>query len=296
MFLAVQSEETLPAAFGVELKAGGVKGMWSESEGDAKRASDYLSTESTVLLHHAAEALLRMYFAHAGSPDCPWMEIARMRAPSEFKLRVESFGREIESDETAASMMLVFTGHSSPNEKNRESWTEMRDALRLLLGHIQGVLLSDADVYNAAKHGLAVRAGEEGISFSISTPQIPLDTHGPSIAYLAAKEETDRWRWHRVTHWTHSDQNIGLIYVILSLMKNVWSVAKYRYGGGNFDASSLFLPTRKLADDLLAINAGKPMEGGGTLRIPYMSMSLLYYAESDSVTPTRQEAPNGHRK
>ena len=56
-----------------------------ETEAEAKDAySRFLVTESQVLLHHTAEALLRMYLAHETNPACPWVEIAALREPGRF--------------------------------------------------------------------------------------------------------------------------------------------------------------------------------------------------------------------
>ncbi|MDQ3580012.1 MAG: hypothetical protein M3443_20925, partial [Actinomycetota bacterium] len=61
----------------------------ADHEYDEEAAGVYAAIESTNLLHHAAECLLRLYLAHAGMPPCPWLEVARLRSPSEFKEAVE---------------------------------------------------------------------------------------------------------------------------------------------------------------------------------------------------------------
>ena len=49
-----------------------------ERELDKQAVKVYLLLESLVLLHHAAETLLRLYFAHADpdDPPCPWLAMA----------------------------------------------------------------------------------------------------------------------------------------------------------------------------------------------------------------------------
>ena len=42
------------------------------------------------LLHHASEALLRLYLAHEPLTACPWLDMARVRSPGKFKQIVEA--------------------------------------------------------------------------------------------------------------------------------------------------------------------------------------------------------------
>ena len=48
----------------------------TEAESEAL-LNAYVTTESEVLLHHAAEALLRLFLAHRGWPVCPRLEGCR---------------------------------------------------------------------------------------------------------------------------------------------------------------------------------------------------------------------------
>jgi hypothetical protein len=58
------------------LKAGGAptpdltEHQRAEAEQDRER---FVIAEAEVLLHHAAETLLRLYLAHEGLPPCPWL-------------------------------------------------------------------------------------------------------------------------------------------------------------------------------------------------------------------------------
>jgi hypothetical protein len=47
----------------------------SEDE-EETRLTRFVITESQVLLHHTSETLIRMFLAHAGRPQCPWLEMA----------------------------------------------------------------------------------------------------------------------------------------------------------------------------------------------------------------------------
>ncbi len=47
---------------------------------DEQAHQAFISAEAEVLLHHASEALLRLYFAHADNAPCSWLEDGRQRA------------------------------------------------------------------------------------------------------------------------------------------------------------------------------------------------------------------------
>ncbi len=61
---------------------------------DADRLDDYsfLIAESQVLLHHAAEALLRLFLAHEGRPPCPWLRAGSLRASGRLTGLLTSLG------------------------------------------------------------------------------------------------------------------------------------------------------------------------------------------------------------
>jgi hypothetical protein len=62
--------------------------------------------ESTVLLHHAGETLMRLYLAHAGDAPCPWMEIARFPDSRRFK---DALSRLLSSRSTDVWVLLGAT-------------------------------------------------------------------------------------------------------------------------------------------------------------------------------------------
>ena len=54
----------------------------------------YVRTECVLVLHHACETLLRLFFAHADKQDCPWLGMAASVSFVEFKEKV-SAAREV---------------------------------------------------------------------------------------------------------------------------------------------------------------------------------------------------------
>jgi hypothetical protein len=121
-------------------------------------------------------------------------------------------------------------------------------------------------VYNAAKHGLAIRAGEA--SFQLGDDPL-LSASGPSLEYLEVVEEDDgQRRWQRTTHWVNLDRSLAYVFMAYRLMKGLWSVASARYAGARLTHLDLFCEPR--------FEKTGPAEG---VEFTKLSMSLLYYAE-----------------
>jgi hypothetical protein len=285
LFLAAQSPETLSGAFDSNLRVGDLRATWpSPDEWDEKEARDYLSTESTVLLHHTAEALFRLYFAHADSPECPWLGVARLRIPSQFTDRLSTFIKSAESDETARSAMLVFYGHGTVPEDKQAQWDTYREGLMLLLRHLGRRLLDEAPLYNSAKHGLSVVPGAAVMEFGDQSEPLAIRADGPSITYLKVTDRNGRKRWAQETVWLNPTQTLALVHFALEQLGNLWHVARFRYAEKTWDQSQM----RYLKPDLVSkVLSPKLAEGGVRLTVPSMTMDLLYYkAESSETKPT----------
>jgi hypothetical protein len=83
-----------PAAFAEMFKGditvgGRLKATGTGEPPTAERVERFVAVDSEVLLHHAAETVLRAYFAFASRPDAPWVEIgplgsSRKRCAADF--------------------------------------------------------------------------------------------------------------------------------------------------------------------------------------------------------------------
>ena len=205
----------------------GDKGDADQTEGLEK----YVMAESEVLLHHASETLLRLYLAHESLSDCPWLEVARTRSPGDFKKKVEErFLGDLPRDERRGRAARVFFG--TDDRKNlkpspaEEDWNKGLDNIESFLVHFARHF-TEADVYNALKHGLAVRPGEAAFQFDDGKL---LKASGASIEYLSLRRNNgDRLRWSRSTTWIRPDHSMGFVYLAARLMKSLWQIAKLRY-------------------------------------------------------------------
>ena len=247
---------------------------------EAQLAEDqrrFVISEAEGLLHHVSETLLRLYFAHEGLPACPWLEIARERHPGDFKRKVDQrFLSRIPSDQRRAKLAPVFHGAAERtafgDDLPEADWTQSLDNIESFLVHYAQVFL-EPGVYNAAKHGLAVRPGESMVQLGESDL---LKQEGPSIEYLAERKDSDgQRRWGRATKWIDVERTIGFIYMATRLIEAIWGIGRGRYVE-TADRFAVAFFHKFGAPDLL------PKEGVtlGQLHIP-----LLYYRRLSASGP-----------
>ena len=196
--------------------------------------SNYALMESTVLLHHAGEALLRLWLAHKDAPACPWLEVARRTSAADFK--------KAEKHATGTSQMPrdtvadVFMGGRTPEnaglEIQEEQWESSVSGITELLQVVAHTITSEATLYNAAKHGLVglpsdqadiviegMRvAGGGGITYLEKTPDNPKFHQGPRS-------------WWLTTSFTNLEANLFLIELIIRAIHSLWTVANRKYLG-----------------------------------------------------------------
>lgn len=174
VFLAAQKPESLPLAFDSQLTVGEMHALWPAPEPwDELEIRDYVSTESTVLLHHASEALFRLYLAHADSPECPWLAVARLRIPRHFKESVERFLDKRRDPEVQSSLAWVFYGRRTAPPGDDGSWDDVTQALVRMMSHLGDRLLTEGPLYNSAKHGLSLIPGNASMASGTNLGQPP---------------------------------------------------------------------------------------------------------------------------
>jgi hypothetical protein len=207
--------------------------------------SRFLVAESQVLLHHAAEALLRMFLAHERNPECPWLEIAAFKDAGKFREALTLLARRTWSRDRMNTAGWVFLG-SIPNEPSDE-WTELRDAavrlLRILASHVN----DDSQLYNAAKHGFTALAGTGSLHFLATDPTGPSDgsgeltaarlerdavlgADGVNIAYLERSgTRKSGYTWRHQTRWLTPERDAYLAQLAILQMEGLWRIARCHY-------------------------------------------------------------------
>lgn len=255
---------------GVQYEGIHAKAPSEVSDEGAREHLAFVTTEAEVLLHHVAEALLRLFFAHANAPQCPWLECARLRNFALFNKHVADFSSS-GSGSQRERIAQVFLG-SVPGQDDTVG-AEAVDSVQRLLKFLATRLLDDKNIYNAAKHGLAIVAGTASIVVDDDTGPPVFGHHGPSITYLEVSAEERRWRL--TTRWVNTRQTILLTSLAVMQLHSLWVVARYKYTG--VEASGVEVITRDALDRALT---GEFANGGPVRRF---SQRLAYYLSKPTV-------------
>jgi len=243
LYLGTSDSDAIAAAAAEGFQVGTLRSAYPIDDGDEadaerEKRADFLVTESTVLLHHAGEALMRLYFAHVGRPDCPRIEVARLRFDA-FTKRLAKMGNTLDSEQARSELMAVFTGRSGPREdgtdgSSREFWEKQCDGLVALLTTISDFLLRDRNLYNAAKHGIAVTS--EGLSFALGgepegdeLTDVALSADGPALHYLEVTGKKPNTRWQQSSTWVSAEANLALIHLVAEQIEALMLVGRARY-------------------------------------------------------------------
>lgn len=256
------------------------------SEENSTELSDleaYASIESTNLLHHAGECMLRLYFAHQNNPLCPWLEVSRLRAPSKFKDQVHQLYSRLKDNGATNAVTYVFFGNADPSklglDTDQKEWSRYIDGTAALLALTCRFILDDAALYNATKHGLALIGGTHGLELGSPDQTARISTHGPALQFLDIQADASgkHRRWVKNLQFVDAERNIALTKIILMHISSMWDIARYRYTD---DRSSMprvpSFTTEALAEMLTPITNDQPVGFSS------MSQTLLYYADQHS--------------
>ena len=260
-----------------KLKAGGHPREERTEDEEAEAAQDrerYVISETEVLVHHAAETLLRLYLAHEPLPPCPWLTMAEERSFAAFKQRVRKLSEDLSQGRRRQELARAFFGHHdryalapTPPE---DPWNMGIKNVATWLGWYADHFL-DANVYNAAKHGFAVQPGEA--AFQLGDDEL-ISRSGPAIEYLeTTTDDEGRVRWQRTTQWVDVERFMAYVFMAARLMKALMEVGRARYGKGTLPVLDLFVEPafeKTIAADEIQFNK--------------LSFGLLYYRDGTETT------------
>jgi hypothetical protein len=120
-----------------------------------------------------------------------------------------------------------------------------------------------ANLYNAAKHGLAVRVADDApLRLTLANGVNIIDQDGPALAYLEERRDDNDGAdvVHLTTAWTDLETTIGFIYVATNMIDALWRVARWRYVKAPLQRIEFF--DRPLLSELLDVRVKK-------LKTPY---------------------------
>lgn len=199
----------------------------------------YLRTESVAIVHHASEALLRLYFAHLDHPECPWLGMSTSTDFAKFKARVADILKHGFNREDIAQLFL---GGVDPVDAGIEVQQSDFDgtiaAMDFLLQNCALRFLGDSFLYNAVKHGLtAIDLDDESAKMEwTSHDGERVRVHaGPAHVYLHQKlhptANLSDGQWFVSIDSPNPERDLTVTYLITQAIDSLWAVAQRRYLG-----------------------------------------------------------------
>ncbi|WP_205472384.1 hypothetical protein [Nocardioides sp. SYSU D00038] len=222
----------------------------------------FVVTESQILLHHVAEAFLRMYLAHEAQSECPWLTIAALKGPGQFRDELDELARSSWPKDRMNAAGWVFLG-DVPDEPSAD-WIAHRDAAVRLLRILAQTVNGDSQLYNGVKHGFTALGGTGSLHFlPADTDQPPpeltedllnreawLGADGVNVAYLEREGTRNKGVWYHKTKWVNPEKSAYLTQLATIQMEALWTVARCRYLGEALPGGGVHLVTDEGIDQL----------------------------------------------
>lgn len=205
----------------------------------------YIAVEALILFHHAAEMILRMFYAHIDQKECPWLG---MSSSTNFAVFKEQVDRSLKSGFNRSDIAEVFFGGSSPADAglrmSQDDFDEGVEGVGFLLSQCAERLLGESFIYNAAKHGLSSILLDESTRIHMQTPNgqdVQLHS-GRMHLYLhklrAPGAEKGGREWFVSATGVLPDQDLNTSNLIQRALESLWAVAKRRYVGESGEINS----------------------------------------------------------
>jgi hypothetical protein len=236
--LMLCDEQQLKSAYAAERSVKGVR-VGATTPPDEEMRRRYIQTEAVMIFHHAAEMILRLYYAHLDFPLCPWLGIASLTNFSELK---EKVGKSLEDRFDRGSLSEIFLGGSSPTDAciamSPEDFEDAIDGVELLLRECGKRFLGEAFLYNSIKHGLSTISLDESTQIAAKPPgqqQTAIGSKGPMFVYLhkglRPGDNEMRSDWFASMKGVQTETQLTLTLLVARAVSSLWDVAKRRYTG-----------------------------------------------------------------
>lgn len=205
-------------------------GTEGDDEAEKRERERFVVIEAEVLLHHVSETLLRLYLVHARKSPCPWLDVSREKSFGRVKKDVQRLRKRLKAGEEKPGIENAFL---PPGDRavmvpdhGEEVWEQAIQNLSEYLDYYAAHFL-DAAPYNAAKHGLALLAGQSGVELGTSGDPIPfLKRSGPALVYLEIEqdERSGDPRWTKVTKWIVLRRALAMAHIGCRLIEGIWKI------------------------------------------------------------------------
>lgn len=211
--------------------------------------SAFVTAEAQTLLHHSAEAMLRLYLAHRALPECPWVELAGLTNFRTFKEHVSKLATGPWTEQDRARLVDVFLGNV---EGTPEKFDEAKDALQQFIVTLAHHYLNGSNSYNAIKHGFAVQAGRHRITVGIAQgdessdqprdysndldSDLRFESTGETVTYLEHSRGDAARSWRLTTAMMNAEHALAIAQFAVTEIEALWMVARHRYTGAPMPA------------------------------------------------------------
>jgi hypothetical protein len=232
------NDDELAPIYAVERSINGVQLGGTTPPGEDKRKK-YMQTEAVMILHHAVEMVLRLFYAHVEYKDCPWLGMASEISFVVFKTKVsesltEGFDR--------VQLAEIFLGGTSPEDAaiamSAEDFEDAIDALQMLLQECCRRLLEESFLYNSIKHGLSTISLDEETKLAqrSSSGETVVGHSGPMFAYMHKQRRpgpkvAGEREWFLTMAGAKTERDLALSLLIANAVESLWDVARRRYTG-----------------------------------------------------------------
>lgn len=157
------------------------------------------------------------------------------RLAAKFKKAVQTLVEQPPSDELVGFVCLG--SRTRPAAHSEADWLAAIEGVRSFLRHLAAVYLDDANLYNAIKHGLGVRASAATVIFGSHVVG-----NGPSVEFPESSDWVDDQRsWSLVTRWIDVGASTALIHVAAQMISSMWQIGQFRHLG-TAGKGKLFFP------------------------------------------------------
>ena len=276
-------DQQLVSAYQTDRRIGSVsfRGTTVPDEQDRQR---YIQTEAMMIVHHASEALLHLYFAHVEHPECPWLGMA---SSNDFRAFKKKIAEAVKNDFDRRDIAAVFLGGTSPDDSSialsQDEFDSGVDGVHRLLWDCALRVLGDSFLYNSVKHGLTAVPIDPQASLTFTSPsgQMLRLHKGATHVYLhrqrgpAAKQGEKEWFFSMEA--SNPERDLAVARYVACAIGSMWGVAHRKYRG---EPSSILLLNSKAVE--MAIYA--PVQ---------QSMNLLKRVRSELIKIRRDGTVDG---
>ena len=198
---------------------------------DEEFRQHFLRIESHHLKHLAIETLLRMFLGHRGFPACPWYEISSFTNFKKFKKAVRTSIVESEIDGLQSGVLDVLLGRSGDRTTSTADDLDISHNLSKFLQAFAADWLSEANSYNATKHGLTAIPGVAHLRTVAENEEIVDLGYAEFLTHLSYEINDDNTRvWSMTTRGISLEHAVASIMIVIEMLDSLWSVARCRYG------------------------------------------------------------------